>query len=51
MYSDLNVVEVAHDNQKQVMKYITEELHLINSSHGNCKHSETKLAFQVVAKK
>lgn len=35
---DLNVVEVAHDYQPQVTRYVTDELHLLNSYdtwHGN----------------
>ena len=31
VFSELNVVEVAHDHQAQIMKYITEDLQLINS--------------------
>ena len=37
---DLKVVEVAHDHQIQVMKYVTEDLKLINSYdtwHGKSK--------------
>ena len=30
-YSGLNIVEVAHDNQKQVKQYITDDLKVLNS--------------------
>ena len=39
--SDFKVVEVAHDHQTQVMKYITDDLKLINSYdtwHGKVEH-------------
>ncbi len=31
----INMVEVAHDNQVQVKKYIVDDLKLLNSWHGN----------------
>ena len=47
--SDFKVVEVAHDHQKLVMKYITDDLKLINSYdrwHGKVEHLHTVQTFR-----
>ena len=46
---DLKVVEVAHDHQIQVMKYVTEDLQLINSYdtwHGKSSYVGVTLCFR-----
>ena len=34
LFVGLNVVEVAHDMQKQIARYVTGELGMVNSWHG-----------------
>ena len=49
LYSGLNVVEVAHDIQLSVSKFVTQELKVLNSFdtwHGNmCKLSRTCILY------
>ena len=50
-HSELNITEVAHDHQVQVMKYITEDLQLLNSYdtwHGNFATFEHLQCFEYI---
>ncbi len=48
--SGLNIVEVAHDNQSVVKKFITDDLKLINSFdtwHGKCVEPRNNYYYRV----